>query len=165
MTVFAHHVRRAAWAVAAVGLATTGLTAGGPAGTAFAADGIAHFTTPTRNIDCVMDAGNGGVPYAHCVVQHQAWKRAPVRPADCDQDFYPYELLVANTGRAVAGGCRSDAGPVCPNDRHRCVVLAYGQSRRVGTITCVSAAEGVTCRQVGDARHGFRISRGGYVLY
>lgn len=124
-----------------------------------------HFTTPSGNIDCFM-SNTADSRFANCLVQDYRWARTPTRTADCHLDHYPGEVLLPAEGRAKAGACRGDVGPLCgPSGLDGCVVLGYGNSKKLGSITCKSARTGVTCRQDGADGHGFRISRSGYSLY
>jgi hypothetical protein len=43
--------------------------------------------------------------------------------------------------------------------------LAYGRALTLGSVRCVSATNGVTCRRLDGRRVGFRVAREGYTLY
>lgn len=114
---------------------------------------LAHFQSPSGNINCV---GSDRAPiFVDCLVRTGSWQQPPPKPARCDLDWNPYEAqLVAR--RVTVGACRGDVGPRCFHD---CTTLRYGRAIDFGTIRCRSAANGVTCRYVSGRLAGFRIAR------
>ncbi|HET6171278.1 MAG TPA: DUF6636 domain-containing protein [Gaiellales bacterium] len=127
-------------------------------GSAAADPVVAHFRSPTGNINCI---GGTSPAYVECQVRHAAWPQRPPRPLNCDLDWEPYNLSLGNR-RVGIGACRGDVGPRCFHD---CTTLRYGRSVNIGPIRCRSAAIGVTCRYVHDKHAGFRIAREGYIVW
>lgn len=137
-----------------------------PALNAQAAD--INFTTPSKNIDCLLYEFDNEV-VADCLVEQATWKTAPKQPADCQLDWIPSEAYVSSkmvgtkvTNTVGVGGCRGDIGPLCVADG--CTVLAYGKTAKRGRITCTSAVTGVTCVTTSGPKKGFTVSRGSYKL-
>jgi eukaryotic-like serine/threonine-protein kinase len=129
---------------------------------------IVHFTTPSRNIDCMLFAFDSST-VADCLVKSATWKKLPKRPADCDLDWSDTEISLESTVTAssrrnsvTAGSCRGDIGPLCGPEE--CTVLAYGKTARLGPITCTSKATGVTCVTTAGPRRGFNVNRAGYTV-
>ena len=121
--------------------------------------GLTHFRSPSGNINCLVTT-----TFADCLVKQNSWRTLPRRPASCDVDFFPAEVILSGN-RVGVGSCRGDVGPLCvPTTADRCSVLGYGRSVTVGRIRCSSATNGVTCRRTDNGK-GFRIAREGYVLY
>jgi hypothetical protein len=119
---------------------------------------VAHFRSPSGNIDCI---GGTAPVYVECLVRHASWPQRPPRPIGCDLDWEPYNLSLGRRHVGV-GACRGDVGPRCFHD---CTILRYGRSLTIGPIRCRSAVVGVTCRYVAGARAGFRIAREGYIVW
>jgi hypothetical protein len=127
-----------------------------------------NFTTPSKNIDCLLyEYENEFV--ADCLVEQATWKNPPKRPSDCDLDWVESEAYVSSklVGSKVVnsvgvGGCRGDIGPLCVNNG--CTLLAYGKTVKRGRITCSSATTGVTCTTTSGPKRGFTVSRGSYKL-
>ena len=119
-----------------------------------------HFTTPSGNIDCIGEGAS-----VDCIVERASWRGAP-RPAGCDVDWIPTEIVLAN-GRVRLGGCRGDIGPLCVGSGSSCTVLGYGRSLAVrrGGIRCTSRRSGLTCRARNGRGAGFRVATGGYRIY
>jgi hypothetical protein len=113
--------------------------------------GLTFFTTPTRNISCLLDGES-----ARCEIASHTWT-APAKPADCQLD-YGNSLSVPATG-AAAFGCVGDTVQD-PSAQ----VLAYGATLDAGSVRCLSAEVGVTCTQTSGG-HGFTVSRGAYRLF
>ncbi len=129
-------------------------------------DTIINFTTPSKNIDCMMSKSDGA--FASCLVKVAAWKKLPPKPADCDLDWAATDVGITSVKSGStyknsywSGGCRGDIGPMCPAD---CGTLAYGKSRTLGTITCTSAEKGMTCVTIAGPRRGFTVSRAGVIV-
>ena len=126
-----------------------------------------NFTTPSKNIDCLMFDFNETAA-ASCVVKSASWKKLPAKPADCDLDWSATEIGITSekSGSTFknslnAGTCRGDIGPLCGPT---CLVLGYGKSRTFRNITCTSAKAGVTCRTTSGPKKGFTVSRAGYTV-
>ena len=121
-----------------------------------------HFTTPSRNIDCVADFDVASVD---CLVQRASWPTVPPRPADCDVDWIPTEITLSR-GRVSVGSCRGDIGPLCVGTTGDCPALRYGTSLTLPTgVRCTSRRTGLTCRARNGAGAGFTVSRGGYRVF
>ncbi len=141
------------------------LAAAALASAASASAQIVHFTSPSRNLDCMMFLDENGRPGVSCDAERATWARPKAKPHDC-----PLEWVAANVtlekGRVSVGSCRGDIGPLClPPSAHEsnpCRVLAYGRSARLKTLRCTSTRLGVTCRLRNGAGVGFRIAREGY---
>ena len=115
-----------------------------------------HFRTPTNGINCY--GFTGARPAVDCLVKRATWADAP-RPADCvGPDWIPNQVQLF--GRQVStGSCRGDVGPLCVSGTLPCIVLRYGQSMRIGRITCTARRAALTCRRRDGDREGFRVSR------
>lgn len=129
-----------------------------------AAMGFVQITSPSRNIDCIVDATSGGS--ASCLVEKTTWKHYPARPKSCDLDWVRSQVTLWKR-KVTLGGCRGDVGPQCiPGQATPCRVLAYGKSVVVGGIRCTSTTSGMVCRRTtGKKRQGFKVSKQGYTLY
>jgi len=143
---------RCAIFLALLGLATLA------AGSAAANPVVAHFKSPSGNINSI---GGTAPAYVECQVRRAAWPHTPPKPVGCDLDWEAHNLSLGNR-RVVIGACRGDVGPRCFRD---CTTLRYGRSVDIGPIRCRSALVGVTCRYVRGKLAGFRIARGGYVIW
>jgi hypothetical protein len=119
---------------------------------------VAHFRSPSGNINCI---GGTAPVYVECQVRHAAWPQTPARPVGCDLDWEPYNLSLGRRHTGI-GACRGDVGPRCLHD---CTTLGYGRSLNIGPIRCRSERNGVTCRYVAGRHAGFRIAREGYVVW
>jgi hypothetical protein len=131
------------------------------------AQDMIHFTTPSKNIDCLLYPSDFEF-VASCIVKTAEWTNAPDRPADCDLDWSPTDVYLASevrgkrvTNAVGVGGCRGDIGPICGPG---CRTLGYGKSVKLASITCTSATTGVTCVTTKGRRTGFVISRAAYRL-
>ncbi len=135
-----------------------------------AAQESSNFTTPSRNIDCLIFQLDG-LASASCVVKSDSWRKLPKKPADCDLDWSPTEVGISEeTERGkrkvsvYAGVCRGDIGPLCPPDS--CRVLGYGKSITIASFTCTSRTTGMTCLdRKSSKKRGFTVNRSGYQLY
>lgn len=133
------------------------------AGAVPAAATLSHFTSPSGNIDCMMDSDQGG--WAQCMVQRAAWPVEPRKPASCDLDWSATEAAVTRRGVSL-GACRGDIGPMCVAGQiDRCNVLAYGRSVTRGDVRCTSLTTGMLCRKRYGKGIGFKVSRQGYIRY
>jgi hypothetical protein len=129
---------------------------------AVASADIVHFTTPSRNIDCIADFAS---PSVDCVVQRASWPRVPPKPASCDLDWVGTEIALAR-GRVRVGACRGDVGPACVQGTGDCPALPYGTSLTLPSkVRCVSRRSGLTCRARNGAGPGFTVSRAGYRVH
>jgi hypothetical protein len=118
-----------------------------------------HFTTPSKNIDCVADFAS---PSVDCLVQKASWPRVPPKPASCELDWIGTEVALAR-GRVVVGSCRGDIGPLCVAQTGDCPALPYGKSLTLPSkVRCTSRRAGLTCRARNGAGAGFTVSRSGY---
>ncbi|MGQ0632790.1 MAG: DUF6636 domain-containing protein [Sporichthyaceae bacterium] len=134
--------------------------------TAAATDGkVVHFTSPSGRIDCYLSDDKSFGRGANCIVQQDRWTNRKTRPASCDLDWEPAEVLLTPKGKLRIGACRGDIGPICgPRGTvDACTTLAYGKRVRAGEITCSSSRKGITCRTTTGA--GFRVARSGYVTF
>jgi hypothetical protein len=138
--------------IAMLALSTAG------AGSAAADPVVAHFQSPTGNINCI---GGTTPAYVECQARRAIWPQKPPKPTGCDLDWEAYNLSLGNR-RVVLGACRGDVGPRCLHD---CTTLRYGRSVNIGPIRCRSERSGVTCRYVRGTHPGFRIAREGYVIW
>ncbi len=125
------------------------------------------FTTPSKNIDCLLFDLDGSTS-GNCVVKSAAWKKLPAIPSDCDLDWAATEVSVFSeksgatlTNSVALGSCRGDVGPLCGPT---CPVLAYGKSFTLRSIKCTSTTKGVTCVTTSGPKRGFTVNRAGYTL-
>lgn len=116
-------------------------------------DGPASFRSPSGNINCTLSTP-GGENAARCEVVDHTWA-APPPPPDCHLNSGD-RFYLTQGGSAVVG-CYGQEFPTAEQ------TLGYGQSRSLGTITCVSEYTGMTCTD-SSTGHYFRVSRDGYEL-
>ncbi len=108
---------------------------------------LVEFRTPSGNIGCIGEtvrADNN----IRCDIRNRSWSPPP-RPTSCQLDW-GQGLSLNRAGRAryvCAGDTALNTGPK----------LAYGATRRIGAIVCISRTSGLTCTNA--AGHGFRMSR------
>jgi hypothetical protein len=119
---------------------------------------VAHFQSPSGNINCI---GGTAPAYVECQARAATWPHPRTKPKACDLDWEPYNLSLGTHG-VILGSCRGDVGPRCFHD---CTTLRYGKSVDIGAIRCRSALNGVTCRFVRGKHAGFRIARQGYIVW
>jgi hypothetical protein len=118
-----------------------------------------HFTTPSKNIDCIADFSS---PTVDCIVEKASWPRVPPKPASCDLDWVGTEIALGR-GRVTVGACRGDIGPTCIEQTGDCPALPYGTSLTLPSkVRCTSRRAGLTCRARNGAGAGFTVSRSGY---
>lgn len=134
----------------------TGGTTGGnpgsgvtPTATATSVRSDAWFTTPSRNIGCVMSNGD-----VRCDIHQYTWAPPP-QPAWCEFDW--------------PGGAELDdgkAGLTCLSDTvlGSTEVLAYGSAIRVSTVVCASLTVGMRCADTRTG-HGFLLARETYRIF
>jgi len=113
---------------------------------------LATFRSPSANIGCVIADGE-----ARCDIRRRSWS-PPRTPASCPPEVdFGQGLQVTTSGR---GGfvCAGDTAldPTAP-------VLANGVDSRVGSFTCASRTDGITCTNA--TGHGFFISAEFYRLF
>ena len=118
---------------------------------------VAHFQSPSGNINCI---GGTAPAYVECQARQATWAHPRTKPKACDLDWEPYNLSLGTHG-VILGSCRGDVGPRCFHD---CTTLRYGKSVEIGAIRCRSAVNGVTCRFVRGKHAGFRIARESYIV-
>lgn len=111
----------------------------------------ARFVSPSRNIACTLTAEQ-----ARCDVLEREWP-AGGQATGCPTSGAAAEM----TGAVLAGG---RATPVCgPVPAATGAVLEYDTGVRIGDVVCVSRQSGLVCQSASG--HGFRLSRGSYLLY
>jgi hypothetical protein len=107
---------------------------------------LSAFRSPTGNIGCIIISGG-----ARCDISKRHWSPPP-RPASCPP--------VVDFGQGLAVNPSGPGRFVCAGDtamNPQAAPLAYGTHSTVGTVTCVSATEGITCTDT-DTHHGFFIA-------
>ena len=117
---------------------------------------IQNFTSPSGNIHCLV-VRDENESSADCSVRTATWTKLAPKPAGCDLDWDPAEILliverVKTT--VLEGGCRGDIGPYCPPG---CRKLAYGASVTVGKVRCTSQPDGIRCQATTGKKKGFLI--------
>ena len=108
---------------------------------------LVEFRTPSGNIGCIGETAKADNS-VRCDIRTRSWSPPP-RPKSCPFDW-GQGLSLNRLGRAryvCAGDTALNTGPK----------LAYGATRRIGSIVCVSRTSGLTCTNA--AGHGFRMSR------
>jgi hypothetical protein len=121
-----------------------------------------HFTTPSKNIDCVADFS---APSVDCLVQKASWARVPPKPAGCDLDWIGTEIALSR-GRVSLGACRGDIGPLCVEQSGDCPALPYGTSLTLPSkVRYPSLRSARACVPCAGAGPGFTVSRGGYRIF
>lgn len=118
---------------------------------------LENFTSPSRNIFCLMSLDENGAS-ADCAVAKPTWAKLKAKPKDCDLDWDPAEIFLSVEGSQttiVEGGCRGDIGPYCGDE---CPKLAYGTSKKLGNIQCTSQQQGIRCQTTTGKRKGFLIA-------
>jgi hypothetical protein len=110
----------------------------------------AWFSSPSRNIGCMMDTSS-----VRCDVISYSY-HPPAKPASCHFAWGP-SVGVGTTGKGRFR-CVSDTVAGAPT------ILKYGKSRTVGRYTCTSRSTGMTCINTRTG-HGFRIARTNYSLF
>ena len=126
---------------------TTPPTTTTPSPTPSAEPAMTFFSTPSKNIGCVVDGG------LRCDIADHTWP-LPSRPASCDADWGA-GLTIDPAGKVGVGLCTSDSALGAEQ------VLAYGTHTDIGPFRCASAEEGVTCLHTETGR-GFFLSRTSY---
>lgn len=118
-----------------------------PSSTSTPAREDASFVTPSGNIACELT-----VEHTECSIADRRWQ-PPAGSPRCGRQ----RVIVEIWDGAVRFGCGyTDA-------EASSFLLHYGRSLTVGSVTCVSARTGVTCRTRGG--RGFTIGRAAYRVY
>jgi hypothetical protein len=116
-----------------------------------AAADIVGFTSPSKNIGCLLSDD-----LLRCDIEERNWSPPP-RPTDCpDFTGYGQGISLHPTGSAqfvCAGDTAMGGGPVLP----------YGQYQAGGGMSCNSEPSGMRCSN--SDGHGFTISRDAYRLF
>ncbi|AFM17000.1 hypothetical protein Mycch_2220 [Mycolicibacterium chubuense NBB4] len=111
---------------------------------------IVGFTSPSRNVGCMLDDD-----YVRCDIAERQWSPPP-RPAGCPAvTGYGQGIELQATGPAsfvCAGDTAMGGGPALP----------YGQVQARAGISCGSEPSGMRCSN--SEGHGFTLSRQGYTL-
>ncbi len=120
------------------------------------APGDITFKSPTGNIACDIAPNIGGV--ASCEIRDHAWPTpASSNGQICDFAFGGQRFNLA-PGAAANVSCFQGASLIDSPDME---ILAYGQTRSFGAITCGSEENGITCTDSGTG-HFFRLSSDTY---
>ena len=117
------------------------------------AQDLVDFQAPSGNITCLLiDGADGG---ARCdMVELTPSFKTP--PADCELDY----------GSAFWVGATGPAYPACVGDtvlNPKATVLPYGQTVKLGLVTCSAAKSGITCTNAEG--HGFTLSRAKQIVF
>jgi hypothetical protein len=116
------------------------------------------FESPSGNIECWMYNTDAGVSNAGCDIDGHTY--TPAIPGPGDPATRPCGGVIRfhlGGGDPAAIGCQDLTDLHAPG----LSTLPYGQSRSVGTITCVSEPAGVTCTDASTG-HFFRVSTESY---
>jgi hypothetical protein len=114
---------------------------------------LSSFRSPSGNIGCIIVDGG-----ARCDISKRNWSPPP-RPASCS--------TVVDFGQGLAVNPSGRGRFVCAGDTTRdpqATPLAYGEDSTVGSVTCASRTEGITCTNT-NTRHGFFIAVQGYRIF
>lgn len=110
------------------------------------------FQSPSKNIGCA--ATDEDVVQVRCDIRDHDWK-PPAKPSDCELDYG--SGLVIEAGGSAEFVCAGDTtlanGPV----------LEYGETNKIGSISCKSTEAAITCADDETGR-GFSLSRQSYKL-
>ena len=118
------------------------------------------FRTPSGNIFCNFETavGDNGGPsrFLYCAIKSGIKPAAPRKAPGCSRALW---TEVKATGRATWGGstCPGQDEGQGPVRELATKVLPYGKSWSWRGMSCTSAFEGLTCRNL--SRHGFFMSR------
>jgi hypothetical protein len=108
---------------------------------------VGFFTSPSGNIACNMSVEFG----ASCWISEKAWEiEQPTDDPDCA--IFDWGNAIDVNADGVFWPCYSGMDWPLTADP-----LAYGDRMRVGQFECLSARDGVTCRN--GAGDGFRLAR------
>lgn len=134
--------------------AAAALAAFAAAGNSADAAPLGHFKTPSHNIVCEAFDAPGTPATLVCTIK-TGLKPPPPRIKCHSGDFTDRVISLAATGRARAGACAGDPGPLVGEASAR--VLAYGATWKRAGLRCASAFAGLTCTN--RSGHGFFLSR------
>ncbi len=115
------------------------------------ADTPQSFVSPSGNIVCGLGVGLDGRSGASCEIRDYNWA-----PPHCNQGVGNEFSLTE--GEPAETRCHTDTNFVPGRP-----ILAYGQTRSSGSITCESEPSGMTCTD-SNTGHFFRVSRDSYQL-
>ena len=140
-----------------VGLFASFVLVIGNSNSAYAADDVIVFHSPSKNIFCVAvnSKTEGGSVDCELVTRTNKKDLLP-RPADCDLDW-GNRFAVYSSGKAIM---------ICAGDTLRddnASTLAYGEGLDRFGIHCTSSEKGIEC--INDDQHGFKISKGKQEIY
>lgn len=114
---------------------------------AFADVGPGDFSSPSGNIGCYVDVGNG----IRCDIKTRTWAPPPAPPS-CQLDYGQGLVVDQGPGAFV---CAGDTVLGSSN------VLAYGAIAQRGPFRCDSEEDGMTCVDT-QTGHGFFLSSQSY---
>lgn len=120
------------------------------------ADPLDDFQTPSGNIYCQMSTDANGVPMVACEGGGSQAGPAP----DCAEHMQWGDRFFLTQGQAPESHCHTDT---IRSNQAPAPVLAYGQTKSIGTITCDSETTGLTCTDSSTGRF-FSMSREANVL-
>lgn len=116
------------------------------------------FKTPSGNIVCYMSGPGADPGLVECGIVSGLDPPPPARECTDGGPVSDRVILFA-TGRTRVPRCAGDIGPF-QGLTVGADVLEYGQTREAPGVSCMSATEGLTCRN--GAGHGFFLSRGSW---
>lgn len=135
---------------------------------AFAAAPSAHagpygdfFTSPSRNIDCVISAASTATPARPAAVRCDLRERTftpPPRPPDCGMGPWAKSVRLAR-GAPPRFTCISDS-----TVSDEAVVLDYGRHLAAQGFDCLSGRDGIRCTDTTTGR-GFRLAADSYEFF
>jgi hypothetical protein len=108
------------------------------------------FRSPTGNIGCIITSGG-----ARCDISKRNWSPPP-RPDSCS--------TVVDFGQGLAVNPSGRGRFVCAGDtalNPQATPLPYGHGSQIGSITCTSSTDGITCTNT-NTGHGFFVAVQGY---
>jgi hypothetical protein len=150
--------------VALLSTATAAVALAFPAIVSAAPDSL-QFVSPTGNIGCAMETRDDGTGYAWCKIADHQWTPPPT--GGCEVAYVPGSIGQPDAKLALSQGKAPCFGAIMSQlfltGEYAPPALGYGQSRTMGSITCVSEPDGVTCTDTGTS-HFFRISDESYQL-
>ncbi|MGW4245185.1 DUF6636 domain-containing protein, partial [Nocardia sp. NPDC004722] len=138
---------------------TRALVAGAAVLTALTFDATAHaapgqllqFRSPSGNITCQFTTAIGGANTIVCDIADHSFT-SPQRPAWCDKGRWGNTLTLTEGGTpafsCASAALSADALPT----------LYFNHSTTVGTLTCLSMPDGITCSDTATG-HKFHVAR------
>ncbi|WP_330359282.1 DUF6636 domain-containing protein [Mycobacteroides franklinii] len=118
--------------------------------------GVRHFTTPSRNIYCVID-NDWPRPYVRCDLNDATFAPPPRPTKDCHGAWG--RSVTMNIGEIPAFHCISDSA-----GGENLFVLKYGDETEVGPFQCSSREVGLICVDTSTSR-GFRLAQQSYEFF